>query len=594
MKYCPCSLTIDLINELSCQLSLTADRDNTYVLKRFEHEGFSFLTITLPTFGADFEAALEAGSLQSSSFKAFGHCRNSYLPKFLSGFTKKVFDSDGVLMHDASPDAVFAIRQICYLWKKANVSCSDTRVKDAFKQYRCTDEALMSYDAICYNPEELVLQIAKELTDELFTDYHPKLINCRHGPGATAEKATRNSRLTFKQWPIRSEPFFPSSWHAIPNVGYLSHLSKIELLSSKDEPPVRVVSVPKTLKTPRIIAVEPSFMQFMQQGMLNYIVPRIERSSLTRSSIRFSDQSYNREGARRSSIHKHFATLDMSEASDRVHNALVMNVFGDSLFGKAIQSCRSRTAILPDGTSFQLRKYASMGSATCFPIEALVFYVLIQAAVHKQTGTVPTRQSIRRYSKSIAVYGDDIIVPVAWLSTVIETLEDYGLKVNQNKTFSNSQFRESCGGDYFKGVAVKPVYIRINPSDLNGPTSVSFLMSLSSTSNQFYDQGLWSFSRKLREIVQSKCRDRVPLRRYEAAGVYFKSVLFDTYARYNSKLCRFESRTVVPVTIQRPDVIKSDVGALFRGLGNVGNVVAADFESSARPYALRLKHRWIA
>lgn len=594
MKYCPCSLTEHLLSELAGSLSLSADRDLMYIRKRFENEGFSFLTITLPAFAAGIERAVEIGHVRRRDFLAFGHKRGACLPKFLSGFTRDIFDCDGVLMHDADPECIYAIRQICYLWKKAEVPCSDARITEAFEQYRRTDEELSSYDAIAATPEDLVLSIAKEVIDDCFHDFHPRLISCRHGPGATAEKLTRNSRVSISQWPIRSEPFFPHSWHVIPNIGYLSHLSKIELLSEKDEAPVRVVAVPKTLKTPRIIAVEPSYMQFMQQGLLSYMVPRVERALLTKNAVRFTDQGFNRERAKVASLNGHYATLDLKEASDRVHNDLVMRIFGDTLLGNALQACRSKTALLPDGTTVVLRKYASMGSATCFPVEALVFYVLIQAAIHEQTGTVPTRRSIYRFSKSISVYGDDIIVPTNWLSSTIKKLEDYGLKVNRDKTFVVSQFRESCGGDYFKGAMVKPIYLRIDPRDLNGPTSVETLLSLSSSSNQFYDFGIWGFCRYLREIVQSRVSDPIPLRRNESAGVYFKSLLFDTYSRYNSALCRFESRVITGESIQRSDPVKNEIGALFRGLGNIGNEYPASFESSARPYALRQKRKWIA
>ncbi|DAD52557.1 TPA_asm: RNA-directed RNA polymerase [ssRNA phage SRR6255733_5] len=594
MKYCPCSLVVDLIKELSDQLSLCADRDLTYVRSRFEHEGLSFLTITLPSFSSGLEAAIERGVAYASDFPAFAVKGGWCLPKFLSGFTKHMFDKEGALIDIFDPDYVFALRQICNLWKKALLPCSDAKVKAAFDQYVSTDAALSDYSHICNDPGIIVRQISEVLINDIFRDFNIRDIRCKHGPGATAEKLTRNSRQLITQWPIRAEPFFPSSWHTIPNIGHINQLQKVKLLSESDETPVRVVSVPKTLKTPRIIAVEPSHMQFMQQGMLSILVRKFESHPLTRNSLRFSDQSHNREGARRSSIDMHNATLDMSEASDRVSNDLVQSIFGDSLVGKCLQACRSKSAIVPDGTLVKLQKFASMGSATCFPVEAFVFYVLIQSAVHRIYRTFPTANSIRRYSKSISVYGDDIIIPVAWQEQVVKELESFGMKVNRNKSFSNSQFRESCGGDYYKGYSVKPVYLRVDPSDLNGPTSISTLISLSESSNQFYDLGLWKFTRRLREIVQSKVGLKIPLRSYEATGVYFKSCTFSTYGRYNRKLHRFETKTLVPVSINRFDDISHDfVGALTMSLRNIGNDNPVDLISSVRPYSLRHKSRWI-
>jgi hypothetical protein len=357
-----------------------------------------------------------------------------------------------------------------------------------------------------------------------------------------------------------------------------------------------VVFVPKTLKTPRVIAIEPSHMQYMQQGIMRWLVPWLERNPLTRNSVHFTDQSINRESARVASIDRQYATIDLSEASDRVSLKLVELIFADSgIFLPSILACRSKTAQIPSGDIVQLNKFASMGSALCFPIEALVFYVLIQSAVHKKLGIRPSSKSIENLSRYLHVYGDDIIVPCAWLADVVEELEAFGLKVNVNKSFHKSHFRESCGGDYYNGYDVKPSYFRVDPSRLNSQLTMNEVMSLSEHSNQLYLKGLWRSAQSIRDFIEKKLRRRIPRRSYPSEGVVFHSAFINTYSRWNRRLQRLESKTAKCSTLSQSDDISS-IGAacVMAGLRNIGNDLAFDFTSSVRPRVLRRKLGWIA
>lgn len=66
-------------------------RDLNQIKKRVTHEGLSFLTITLPNFGKDFENCLSQGKVTSLHFQGWKRWR--CLPAFLQGFTKLVFDA---------------------------------------------------------------------------------------------------------------------------------------------------------------------------------------------------------------------------------------------------------------------------------------------------------------------------------------------------------------------------------------------------------------------------------------------------------------------------------------------------------------------
>jgi len=107
-------------------------------------------------------------------------------------------------------------------------------------------------------------------------------------------------------------------------------------LSPQEELPTRLVAVPKTQATPRLIAEEPTVMQYIQQAIMQSLVPEIESNLISGSFTGFTDQAPNQLLARKGSEDGSLATLDLSEASDRVANWLVEELFGDfpNFFGR--------------------------------------------------------------------------------------------------------------------------------------------------------------------------------------------------------------------------------------------------------------------
>jgi hypothetical protein len=268
-------------------------------------------------------------------------------------------------------------------------------------------------------------------------------------------------------------------------------MESIDFLEPGSEIPVKVISVPKTLKTPRIIAMEPTAMQYVQQAILPEILTAIKRDYLLDSCLGFDDQAPNQEAARRGSLYGDLATLDLSEASDRVSNQLVEIMMSDHPhLGEAVQACRSTRAAVPGHGVVPLAKFASMGSALTFPIEAMVFLTLVALGIEKELNTrFSQKDAIRHLRGKVRIYGDDIIVPVMYVRSVIDHLESFGLVVNRRKSFWNGKFRESCGKDYYEGFDVSVVRFRTE-----FPTSrrhVSGIISTISFRNQLYFAGYW-------------------------------------------------------------------------------------------------------
>lgn len=126
-----------------CTGATPDSRDVLYIMRRLEKEGLSFLTITLPTFASDLEAAVSRGSLNDPClFVSFRKSAGSSIPAFLQGMMRQIFDDDGVLLVDSSVVAFAAIRQLCLFNKRITISCTSKRQKAAYREYRELDSGI--------------------------------------------------------------------------------------------------------------------------------------------------------------------------------------------------------------------------------------------------------------------------------------------------------------------------------------------------------------------------------------------------------------------------------------------------------------------
>lgn len=486
----------EALNELGAWCCTSTNRDYQTAAMRFKHEGESFLTITLASFGKDFTKSLDLGYVAHDMFAGFS--RHGGLPRFLGGFLEQVFDREsGVLLDVPSVDSIFAVRQLTLMFAKILIPCSDARVKGAITRYvECEKEvenhAESTPTELC---EELTrmagLLFAEDVLTPMDSDVYSGDLLPGHGPGATADKLRGNAKFDQRTWPVRLERVFPSREYAIANERYAeSVLDQVELLEPDAEIPVRVITVPKTLKTPRIIAIEPTAMQYMQQAISKRLVQYLERSKIVRGMVGFTHQEPNQLLAKEGSILGELATLDLSEASDRVSNQHVLALLKHfPNLSEGVQATRSTKADVPGHGIIPLTKFASMGSALCFPMEAMVFLTVCFLGIQDGLNTQLTRKHVQSFSGKVRVYGDDIIVPVEFVPYVLRRLELFGFKTNVDKSFWNGKFRESCGKDYYDGHDVTP--IRVRRGFPTQRTDVPEIVSMVSLRNQLYFTGLW-------------------------------------------------------------------------------------------------------
>lgn len=438
---------------------------------------------------------------------------------------------------ERAANAVTAIRQLTLMFAKEKNLCSTQRQADAVLQYKATDEELdyplrdaptaftLFEDGRLARIRRVFTALYAPVLSEVDRMIYENDLTPAHGPGATADRLRGNQKWCVRTWTERLEEVFPHRDYLLPNLRFSSERSQVTLLPREREIPAKVSLVPKTQATPRLIAIEPTCMQYMQQAVARPLVRLLETDYLPQRRGRpsenlaslflgFSEQWPNRAMAQIGSEDGSLATLDLSEASDRVANWLVEDLFGDfPWFLQGIEASRSTRARLPSGEVIPLLKFASMGSALTFPIEAMVFLAIVmerlvdaaippgeQLALKRAVSSSRLRNIIRSFRDQVRVYGDDIIVPTDMAETVIDGLELCGFKVNRNKSFWTGGFRESCGKEYWFGHDVSIVRVReALPTSRRDATEI---VSAVSTRNQFYRAGLHRVVRLYDEMLE--------------------------------------------------------------------------------------------
>jgi hypothetical protein len=400
---------------------------------------------------------------------------------------------------------------------------------DEQKKQECLDKFVEIDSALSTVNSEHLIQ-AQRIVRRILSGSDPRDIIPRHGPGATACRTKNHAKWHGFRFISRLDKFYPYADYFFFNYSHL--VDELDKLTNAEEvdPHARVVLVPKDSRGPRIISCEPREFQYIQQGQMRQLVTACETSPLSSGFVNFANQEINRELARLGSIDGSLSTIDLSEASDRVSLDLVEKLFPPT-WVEALKASRSAATDLPDGTSVVLKKFAPMGSAVCFPVEALCFFSLLKSHL----------------CGNVWVYGDDIIVNTEEFSSACDRLEAFGLKVNRDKSLSTGFFRESCGGEYWHGVDVGYVKLR------KMITSSNYL-SLIDFSNLITREFGLGIGTSIIKFFEEELRCYVPrqkLENGEVPGVFYTphTSANDVFLkrRWNNQLQRFEYRIRRPL-----------------------------------------------
>ena len=574
----------------------SATRDIETVSSRSNAEGMSFLTITLPSFGKDFQKALNDGIIDRNSFHGFKW--RAGLPAFLSGFLDQVFDrSTGILLDDPDIDAILAIRQLTLIFSKILLPCSNAREQAAMNGYieneqnvKDTDSRLTSSDHATF--ERVSALLFQSIYSAMDYDVYHRNILPKHGPGATADKLRGNAKFNQRTWTSRLEEVFPFGEFLFPSWSYYDQFEDVDILEPGAEQPVRVISVPKTQKTPRIIAVEPTAMQYAQQGILRNFLEHLGDDFFISKMLGFDDQEPNQLMACQGSKTGTLATLDLSDASDLVSLSLVKTMLRRwPHLRKAVLACRSLRADVPGHGIIPLSKFASMGSALCFPFEAMVFLTCTFIGIERALNVPLTRKVINSFLGQVRIYGDDIIIPTSMVHYVVDSLEHFGAKVGSSKSFWIGKFRESCGKEYYDGHDVSIVKVRrLLPTQRR---HVQENISAVSLANQLFKAGCWGTVKWLDNYMENilvyypVVADSSPvLGRHSFLG-------YETQRMHRTLHSPLVKGYVVSSKIPR-DVLDGP-GALLKCFLKQGSEPFADrrhLERAGRPRAVDIKLRW--
>lgn len=216
----------------------------------------------------------------------------------------------------------------------------------------------------------------------------------------------------------------------------------------------RATTVDKTKEKRRMICVEPTVNMYLQQGLMLMMYDRLSDVGLDLDSA----QDRHMKLAWEASITGRMATIDFSSASDCVSIELLRWLLPPSWFD-VCWILRSHHTLL-DGEWTELQMMSTMGNATTFPLETIVFWAYAHAvrlSLQPGNSLFPEWEDL----KLVRVFGDDCIVPHDLAVPFMEACREIGFIVNDDKSFyGDERFRESCGGDFLCGRNVRPFYIK--------------------------------------------------------------------------------------------------------------------------------------
>jgi hypothetical protein len=268
------------------------------------------------------------------------------------------------------------------------------------------------------------------------------------GPGSTVTDSSQRSlvpdkllsapSLTQDAWPFLL-PWMGTRWATVT-----AHLGQETTYVRGNH----YFTVPKDSRTQRSCAKEPSLNIFFQKGLGLIMRKRLRPRGI---DLEYGPDIHKRVACSASKAGD-LATVDLSSASDTVSHALVRCAFPRH-WVEALESLRSPYTKVK-GKWHLLEKFSSMGNGFTFELETVLFTALIMSL---SPGLTP--------GVDFWVYGDDIIVPSSLEAELKSCFAYCGFKLNEEKSFFTGKFRESCGGDFFDGQAVRPYYLKEVPNE---------------------------------------------------------------------------------------------------------------------------------
>jgi hypothetical protein len=368
------------------------------------------------------------------------YCRDAAAVNLLRKF--KSFPTPSGVKEAAALEKWWSGEKACYVTNQRLL-----KYLPEFRNFGDVDQAVLRHiDAI------------RKIVINLIGHSPPSLVEGRFGPGATfrdkGQYVTVPDKMSSDPTLTREAVWFLPQWFATQwGADFASRHGKLEFI-----PGNRYSSVPKTSLEDRSIAVEPSINVFFQLGLGKALRKRLLKPSLHNDGWNLDVAAErHRQTACDSSLTQEFATLDLSNASDTVAYNLVKLLLPPQWF-EALDMLRSPKTLVK-GQWVKLEKFSSMGNGFTFELETVLFAAI---ALHACACTGVNGV----LGRNVMVFGDDIILPDGCVKELLALFAFLGFQVNTEKSFfGDVPFRESCGGDFLFGAAVRSYYLKDEPDE---------------------------------------------------------------------------------------------------------------------------------
>jgi hypothetical protein len=587
------------IQEVEVYLDIDLSNDYKCIRGRVLSEGFGFMSKTLPRFLKWVRRCQENECFKPCpGFKRHRTKRwTKPYPRFLHGLVEFLSDGDGNLIFHADSTlrerqgfAYTAISTICQTFgakyelplPQETLNAQIRATFEADKDQRFDFNDLVDFLG---SENARIFDLAKDIITETFSPYfhygvyeedgeklyglHKHELDLygsppRHGTGAVAFPCKPHEKYTHFMG-------FPPHFKALGNFEDLLYLPgectdfrKPYNAPHKERSALayggvgRFEIVPKNAEKGRGINLEMKEFQFPQQVVKDALYAWLESCPRSSGHVNFTDQRINQRLALEASRRPKYATVDLVEASESGTRVHIDNLFsGNVEILEALNTLRSRftrAVIRTQSDSgegeveevlFQENnKYAPMGSALCFPVEAVLFWALTRAVIQYELEQGNSED--RGDHKEVWVYGDDLIFPVRYYAKVAEVFGLLGLKINEEKSFYRGPFRESCGVDAYDGIDVTPtcrLSTRLPFRDLHTTDSdhARSLVAWIEYANLFEEDGFPSVARHIRRTVcdQYPSAKSIPrlTTQYPSGGLFWLDYNGWDVREYISNMC---------------------------------------------------------
>lgn len=211
----------------------------------------------------------------------------------------------------------------------------------------------------------------------------------------------------------------------------------------------RITTVPKDNEDDRVIICA-NFCNMIQQLKIHNATWRMIKDAF---DVKLEDSQL---------LHKlmlldpNNATVDFSNASNSVYLSVCEWFFSGTSLWRDIINAREDVVRLPGNEYHQFIMLSPMGNGFTFVVMTLLIL------------------SIARELDSFAhVFGDDLVVDSTVVDTCVSILSAIGFKTNVKKTFTEGNFRESCGGFTCEGKYITSYDFHCNDTDMDAVITVN-------------------------------------------------------------------------------------------------------------------------